>query len=286
MFAARSAQELPPVQHACLPISPNMEEQLCFYDFLGVEKGCSCKVALAKAYRRKSVQVHPDKKGGSEALFQRLSKVFRVLSDDELRKIYTAYGEAAVDQHERNLDETLEIDELPHEKEEGDDEEEDDGIPKAYGWREMEDGEAMVRGSTVRMNMDSGQNRVLEKLESLPDESYKHSMQIRDIMLKYDWQVVTGAFLSFTAKSEDDMDVFEAQFTHQEGVVVFQFEIVQHNLFRNDWDGQYAKLYKRGFDDRYVLRLFDDEVWVAHGRKRASEDELLNANPAKQGRHQ
>ena len=129
----------------------------------------------------------------------------------------------------------------------------------------------MVRGSTVKMNMDTGQNLVLEQLENVPDESYRHFMEIREIMLTYDWQVVNGAFVSFTFQSEDDADVFEAQFTHREGVV-FQFEILQHNLFRNDWDGQYAKLYKRGFDDRYVLQLLD-ELWVAHRRKRVAEDQ-------------
>ena len=65
----------------------------------------------------------------------------------------------------------------------------------------------MVRGSTVRMNMDNGQNEVLEKLEIVPDESYRHFIEIREIMTKYDWQVVNGTFLAFTFKSEEDKDI-------------------------------------------------------------------------------
>ena len=261
----------PRVSRNCPRISSKMEfAPSCFYEFLGVERSCSCKVALAKAYRRKSLQVHPDKQGGSEAVFQHLTKVFRVLSDEELRRIYDAYGEAAADQHIRNSEITMELDELAFEEPEEEDEEED-YIPNGYAFREMEVGEAMVRGGTVKMDMTSGRNLVLEKLEGVPEESYRHWMEIREIILKHDWEVVKGALLSFTFNREGDRDVFEAHFTNEEGDAVFRFEIVEHNLFRNDWDGRYAKLYKRPWDDCYVLQLVE-ELWVGHRRKRGAED--------------
>ena len=215
-------------------------------------------------------------------MFQHLTKVFRVLSDEELRRIYDAYGEAAADQHIRNSEITMELDELAFEEPEEEDEEED-YIPNGYAFREMEVGEAMVRGGTVKMDMTSGRNLVLEKLEGVPEESYRHWMEIREIILKYDWEVVNGAFLSFTF-NEGDRDVFEARFANEEGDAVFRFEIVERNLFRNDWDGRCAKLYKRPWDDRYVLQLLD-ELWVAHRRKRAAENQLPDANPSRQGRH-
>lgn len=272
IFDVRFAQD-PPSVHRKPRISSKMDfAPSCFYEFLGVERGCSCTVAITKAYRRKSLQVHPDKQGGSEVVFQHLSKVFRVLSDEELRRIYDAYGELAVDQHERNSETTMELDELAFEEpDHEEDEEEQEYMPNGYAWREMENGEHMVRGSTVRMAMDSGRNLVLEKLEGVPEESYRHWMEIREIILKHDWEVVKGALLSFTFNREGDRDVFEARFTNEEGDAVFRFEIVEHNLFRNDWDGRYAKLYKRPWDDCYVLQLVE-ELWVGHRRKRGAED--------------
>ena len=97
----------------------------CFYSFLGVEKDC-CKTLLAKAYRRKSLQFRPDK-GGGAADFERLCKIFRVLSDDELRWIYDNYGDAAVDQQEHNSQPVMELEAPPPrgDEEEGQDHEGD-----------------------------------------------------------------------------------------------------------------------------------------------------------------
>ena len=282
-----------------------MEFPSCFYAFLGVEEGCSCKAALTKAYRRRSVEMHPDK-GGSGALFQRLSKILRILSDTELKNIYDAYGEAAVDQHLRNSETTLELEETPFVAE--------DSVPEGYQWRPLKDGEALPVGSTVKMDMSTGDNfvlelrtkepdfcddvvetpapmgfcwsedadgsRHLERLERVPDRSYRDFIEIRHILVTYDWEVENGARVAFTYKS--GQDVFEGHFAHEaEREAAFHFEILEHNLFRSDWDGQTAKLFKRGGD--YVLQM-PHELWVAHTRKRAAADRLLGEKRPKQRR--
>ena len=136
----------------------------CFYAFLGVDEGCSCKAALAKAFRRKSVKMHPDK-GGSDALFQRLSKIFRILSDTELKNIYDAYGEDAVDQHERNSETALELEEQAFAAE--------DSVPEGYHWRPLRDGEGVRPGSTVKMDMSTGESFVLEPLLDGESDCYE-----------------------------------------------------------------------------------------------------------------
>ena len=80
-----------------------------------------------------------------------------------------------------------------------------------------------------------------------------------------------------------DQDVFEAHFTHEAaGGAAFNFEILEHNLFRSDWDGQCAKLFKKRSGD-YVLQM-PHELWVAHKRKRAAADRLLGEKRPKQRR--
>ena len=99
--------------------------------------------------------MHPDK-GGSDALFQRLTKIFRILSDAELRNVYDAYGEDAVDQHERNSETALELQETAFVAE--------DCVPEGCQWRPLKDGEGVTPGSTVKMDMSTGESFVLEPL--------------------------------------------------------------------------------------------------------------------------
>ena len=86
------------------------------------------------------MKMHPDK-GGSDALFQRLSKIFRILSDTELKNIYDAYGEDAVDQHERNSETALELQETAFVAE--------DSVPEGYQWRPLKDGEGVINASAI-----------------------------------------------------------------------------------------------------------------------------------------
>ncbi|RAL38539.1 hypothetical protein DM860_002517 [Cuscuta australis] len=72
-----------------------------YYAILGVEKSCSVD-EIRKAYRKLSLKVHPDKNKapGAEEAFKTVSKAFKCLSDDELRKQYDLTG--LVDQFEHH----------------------------------------------------------------------------------------------------------------------------------------------------------------------------------------
>jgi molecular chaperone DnaJ len=65
-----------------------------FYAVLGVPKGAS-KDQIKDAYRKLAMQFHPDrnKSPGAEEKFKEISEAYAVLSDDEKRKQYDAYGQ-------------------------------------------------------------------------------------------------------------------------------------------------------------------------------------------------
>ncbi|KDN38863.1 DnaJ protein, subfamily A, member 2 [Tilletiaria anomala UBC 951] len=66
-----------------------------FYDLLGVAPNCSA-AELKRAYRKASLQNHPDKNPddpeGASARFQDISAAYEVLNDDETRAAYDQYG--------------------------------------------------------------------------------------------------------------------------------------------------------------------------------------------------
>ncbi|MCD7464227.1 hypothetical protein HAX54_052318 [Datura stramonium] len=64
-----------------------------YYAILGLEKGCSVE-EIRKSYRKLSLKVHPDKNKapGSEEAFKKVSKAFKCLSDDDLRRQYDQTG--------------------------------------------------------------------------------------------------------------------------------------------------------------------------------------------------
>jgi DnaJ-related protein SCJ1 len=66
-----------------------------YYRILGVTRS-STKDQLKRAYKKKSVQYHPDKNPGdkkAEEKFIEVSQAYEVLSDPEKRRIYDQYGE-------------------------------------------------------------------------------------------------------------------------------------------------------------------------------------------------
>ncbi|MDV3278191.1 MAG: molecular chaperone DnaJ [Nitrososphaerales archaeon] len=65
-----------------------------FYAVLGVQKGAS-KDQIKDAYRKLAMQFHPDrnKSPGAEEKFKEISEAYAVLSDDEKRRQYDAYGQ-------------------------------------------------------------------------------------------------------------------------------------------------------------------------------------------------
>lgn len=85
---------------------PNQEiveeivEQTDYYEILGIpnhKKGSVTKVEIQKAYRKRAVQVHPDKTGGDRRAFDKVAESFDVLSDDEKREIYNRYGKEGLE---------------------------------------------------------------------------------------------------------------------------------------------------------------------------------------------
>ncbi|XP_075037453.1 dnaJ homolog subfamily B member 11 [Mixophyes fleayi] len=66
-----------------------------FYKILGVSRGVSVK-EIKKAYRKLALQLHPDRNPDdpqAQEKFQDLGAAYEVLSDEEKRKQYDAYGE-------------------------------------------------------------------------------------------------------------------------------------------------------------------------------------------------
>lgn len=64
-----------------------------YYDILGVSKDAS-KEELKKAYKKKAIQLHPDK-GGDPEEFKALAEAYSVLSDDEQKERYDQLGDDA-----------------------------------------------------------------------------------------------------------------------------------------------------------------------------------------------
>ncbi len=68
-----------------------------YYEVLGVQKGAT-KDQIKDAYRKLALQFHPDRNKApeAEAKFKEISEAYAVLSDDEKRRQYDAYGREGV----------------------------------------------------------------------------------------------------------------------------------------------------------------------------------------------
>ena len=68
-----------------------------YYEVLGVQKGAT-KDQIKDAYRKLALQFHPDRNKApeAEARFKEISEAYAVLSDDEKRRQYDAYGRQGV----------------------------------------------------------------------------------------------------------------------------------------------------------------------------------------------
>jgi molecular chaperone DnaJ len=66
-----------------------------YYEALGIAKGASDD-EIKKAFRRKAVELHPDKEGGDEAKFKEVNEAYEVLKDASKRQRYDQFGHAGV----------------------------------------------------------------------------------------------------------------------------------------------------------------------------------------------
>jgi len=72
-----------------------MAEKRDYYDVLGVSKSASAD-EIKKAFRRKAVELHPDKQGGDEAKFKEVNEAYEVLKDPSKKQRYDQFGHAGV----------------------------------------------------------------------------------------------------------------------------------------------------------------------------------------------
>jgi len=66
-----------------------------YYEVLGVGKSASAD-EIKKAFRRKAVELHPDKEGGDEDKFKEINEAYEVLKDQQKRQRYDQFGHAGV----------------------------------------------------------------------------------------------------------------------------------------------------------------------------------------------
>jgi DnaJ-class molecular chaperone len=81
-------------QHQPAPV-----EEIDLYDVLGVDEDADSS-EIKKAFRTLSLKYHPDKNPGQTDMFQKVSRAYEILSDEELKYVYDFNGMAGVKEHE------------------------------------------------------------------------------------------------------------------------------------------------------------------------------------------
>lgn len=66
-----------------------------YYEVLGITKSASAD-EIKKAFRRKAVELHPDKQDGDEEKFKEVNEAYEVLKDTSKRQRYDQFGHAGV----------------------------------------------------------------------------------------------------------------------------------------------------------------------------------------------
>ena len=62
-----------------------------YYNILGVDRNAS-EEQLKKAYKKASMQHHPDRNGGSDEKFKQINEAYSALKDPEKRQMYDQFG--------------------------------------------------------------------------------------------------------------------------------------------------------------------------------------------------
>jgi len=65
-----------------------------YYKTLGIDRNAS-QEEIKKAFRKKAHEFHPDKKGGDEAKFKEINEAYQILGNEQKKKQYDQFGEAA-----------------------------------------------------------------------------------------------------------------------------------------------------------------------------------------------
>jgi curved DNA-binding protein CbpA len=80
------------------PSGKKKVKSMAYYDLLGVEADATPE-QLKKAYRKKALQLHPDKRGNTpeaQEEFTRMKSAYDVLNDPQKREVYDQAGEDGV----------------------------------------------------------------------------------------------------------------------------------------------------------------------------------------------
>lgn len=72
-----------------------MADKRDYYEILGIGKNASAD-EIKKAFRRKAIELHPDKQGGDEAKFKEVNEAYEVLKDPAKKQRYDQFGHAGV----------------------------------------------------------------------------------------------------------------------------------------------------------------------------------------------
>lgn len=72
-----------------------MADKRDYYEVLGIQKSASAD-EIKKAFRRKAIELHPDKQGGDEAKFKEVNEAYEVLKDPSKKQRYDQFGHAGV----------------------------------------------------------------------------------------------------------------------------------------------------------------------------------------------